>query len=537
MINFFNAKSWPFIEAYKLKDRLEKAGASKECVVFETGFGPSGLPHMGTFGEVFRTALVRQAFERIDSTPTKLICFSDDMDGFRKIPQNVPNPDMLGNYLGMPLTSVPDPFEKYDSFGAHNNAKLREFLDHYGFDYEFRSATEQYQSGVFDPMIIRALEKYDSIMDIMLPTLGAERRKTYSPILPISPATGKVLMTPLEGIDAEKGMITFKDVDGQSHEVSALGGNCKLQWKVDWAMRWIAQGVDYEMCGRDLEPTYKVSSKIARILGGESPENLTYGLFQDERGGKISKSLGNGLTIDDWKEFGIRESMAHFLFKRPTSDKRVHIGTIADSTTAYFNDLARYTKQDEQNQIDNPVWHIHQGEPIPPINGLDFNLITNLASVMGVEDPDILKAKILKSRGGQVDVNHPLFDVLIEKATHYYSEHLKPQNQYRLPTAEEKIALEAVRDKLAEMDDGLEADLYQKVFYTVGREAFGRKQLGDWFKATYEVLFGQSEGPRMGGFTALYGRENMVKHITSAIQGNFVNHDLGASFISHQTNG
>lgn len=522
MINYFNAQSWPFQQALKLKESLKNSSIEKGYVLFETGYGPSGLPHMGTFGEVFRTTLVRRAFQLIDTTPTRLFAFSDDMDGLRKVPDNVPNREMLQQYIGHPLTSVPDPFEQYESFGHHNNAMLRQFIDRYGFEYEFKSATEEYKSGRFDPTILKVLQHYKEIMDVMLPTLREERRNTYSPILPISPITGKVLYVPLENIDVKKGTVSYRDENGDLQETSAFGGKCKLQWKADWAMRWVALDIDYEMAGRDLGPTFELSAKIAKILGGRAPNNLIYELFVDENNQKISKSKGNGLTIDQWMAYGTPESMGHFIYTKPTSSRKLHLGTIAASTKEYFNNLARYEQQDLQQQIDNPIWHIHNGQPLPSVKGLDFDLIVNLASVVGAEDPAILKAQILRSKGDEVDQSHPLFDALIEKGVRYYVDFIKPNRAHSLPSGPEAIALQEVKDSLEVMSDNLSDEEYQNVFYAVGKKHFGKENLRTWFKRTYEVLFGQADGPRMGGFTGLYGRENTIDLISKGINGELV---------------
>lgn len=522
MLDYFNAKSWPFAEAKKLKDRMANQDNQKGYVLFETGYGPSGLPHMGTFAEVFRTTLVRRAFEKIDDTPTRLICFSDDMDGLRKVPENVPNRDLLAQYIGYPLTSVPDPFGQYDSFGAHNNARLRAFIEQYGFEYEFRSATEEYKSGRFDKALLNVLNNYELIMQVMLPSLREERQKTYSAILPISPVSGKVLMVSLDGINKEKGTVLFKDENGDQHEVPVTGGHCKLQWKADWAMRWYAQNVDYEMAGRDLAPTFHLSDRICRILGGTTPNNLIYELFVDENGQKISKSKGNGLTIDQWMAYGTPESMAHFIYTRPTSTRKIHMGSVATTTREYFSNLARYEQQGPIDQIENPVWYIHNGNPLPPIRGIDFDLVVNVASVSGIEDPSALSSQIKKNKGDKVDWDHPLFDALVEKGVNFYIDHVKPNRVYRPPSPLEKQGIIESAQIIAAMSDGLDDESYQDVFYAVGKKYFGKEGLREWFKGVYEVTFGQADGPRMGGFTNLYGRQETVDLLLSAANSDLV---------------
>lgn len=258
------AKAWPFEEAKKILKRYAKTGLP-ETVIFETGYGPSGLPHIGTFGEVARTSMVRHAFRILteDKVKTRLICFSDDLDGMRKIPDNVPDKAALEPYLQMPLSAVPNPFGgDYKSFADHNNAMLCRFLDTFGFDYEFASATEYYQSGKFDAVLLKAVERYDGIMKVMLPTLGEERQATYSPFLPISPKSGRVLYVPMKSVDAKAGTITFDDEDGVETTLSVTGGKVKLQWKPDFGMRWAALGVDFEMFGKDHQTNAGVYDRI-----------------------------------------------------------------------------------------------------------------------------------------------------------------------------------------------------------------------------------------------------------------------------------
>lgn len=518
---FLKASSWPFQEARKLQERLEKKENFKGYALFETGYGPSGLPHIGTFAEVFRTTLVRRAFECISDIPTRLVCFSDDMDALRKVPDNVPNQEMLREYIGYPLTSIPDPYGKYESFAHHNNAMLRSFVEGYGFDCEFKSATAEYKSGRFDQGLRRVLNNYEEIMGIMLPTLGSERRETYSPIMPISPVTGKVLMTGLEGIDKQAGTIRFRDEDGKVRETEVTGGKCKLQWKVDWAMRWAAQDVDYEMSGNDLLPTVRLSEQICRTLGGTPPNTLNYALFVDENNQKISKSKGNGISIETWLKYATPESLAHFLYQKPTAVKSLHKGTIGVASREYMDNLARFAGQSPQQQVDNPVWHIHAGKPPAPIAGLTPDLIINVAGVLNTEDPQLLVNQISKLKGNEVSA-HPMFNALVQKGVHYYLDHMRPTLAWRQPDQTEAKALTQVANQLAAMPDRLGDEEYQNVFYAVGKEHYGKEKLRDWFKGTYQVVFGHENGPRMGGFVNLYGRQNTVELIRRAVKGDLV---------------
>src|SRR5580692_9654867 len=356
--------AWPFEEARKIVARLAKR--PKDEVIFETGYGPSGLPHIGTFGEVARTTMVRHAFRVLteDRIKTRLLAFSDDMDGLRKVPDNVPNRDMLAAHLGKPLTQVPDPFGTHSSFGAHNNARLRGFLDQFGFDYEFASATDYYTSGRFDAALLHMLARYEAVMAIMLPSFRQERAATYSPFLPIHPKTGIVMQVPIEIVDAAAGKIAWRDpVTQESFETLVTGGHAKLQWKPDWAMRWYALGIDYEMAGKDLIDSVKLSGEIVRALGGTPPEGFNYELFLDEKGQKISKSKGNGLSIEEWLTYASPESLSQFMFQKPMAAKRLYFDVIPRTVDDYLGFLEAYPRQEWKERLGNPVWHIHSGAP------------------------------------------------------------------------------------------------------------------------------------------------------------------------------
>ena len=501
-----DARAWPFEEARKLVNRYNKAPPEKGYVLFETGYGPSGLPHIGTFGEVARTSMVRHAFETLSDIPTRMICFSDDMDGLRKVPDNVPNKEMLESALNKPLSKVPDPFGTHDSFAAHNNARLREFLDSFGFSYEFASSTDYYGSGRFDTALVRMLEVYDKVMAIMLPTLGEERRKTYCPFLPISPTTGNVLQVPLIAWDAARGEITFADEDGTEVTQSVTGGACKLQWKPDWAMRWYALEVDYEMSGKDLIDSVKVSSQICRALGGAAPEGFNYELFLDENAQKISKSKGNGLAVEEWLRYAPPESLSLFMFQKPKAAKRLYFDVIPRAVDDYLTFLMKYPAEPADKQIENPTWHIHNGTPpMPEEGGLSFAILLNLASVVNADDKAILWGFISRYVPSATPETAPYLDKLAGHAVSYYQDFVKPQKQYRAPSETEHKALVELEKKLAEMPDGATAEDVQNAVYEIGKNHFGKESLRDWFRALYEVLLGQSQGPRFGSFAALYG--------------------------------
>ncbi len=516
------SKAWPFEEARRIAKRYEKAPPEKGHVLFETGYGPSGLPHIGTFGEVLRTTMVRRAFEVISDIPTKLICFSDDLDGMRKVPDNVPNPEMLAEHLQRPLTSVPDPFGEFDSFGDHNNAMLRRFLDTFGFDYEFQSARDFYRSGRFDETLLKAAERYDALMEVMLASLREERQQTYSIFLPISPTTGRVLYVPLKNVDGTRGEITFDDEDGTETTLSVTGGNVKLQWKPDFGARWAALGVDFEPYGKEHAPNTPIYSKICRILGGTPPEVFTYELFLDEAGGKISKSKGNGLSIDEWLTYAATESLSYYMYLKPKTAKRLSWDVIPKAVDEYHQQLRAYAEQDIAKRIDNPVFHIH-GDDVPVSDMVvSFAMLLNLASVSGAEDKQALWGFIQRYAPEASAEKNPHLDQAAGFAVRYYNDFVKPTKVYRAPTDQERAAMEDLVARLKAWDGGVDAEELQSMVFSVGKD-HEFEPLRDWFKALYEVLLGASQGPRFGGFIALYGVDESIALIEAGLAG-----DLGA---------
>ena len=512
------SKAWPFEEARRILKRYEKAPPEKGYVLFETGYGPSGLPHIGTFGEVARTTMIRRAFQEISDIPTRLICFSDDMDGMRKVPDNVPNPEMLHQNLQRPLTAVPDPFEEYPSFGAHNNAMLRRFLDTFGFEYEFISATEFYKTGQFDAILLRAAERYDALMKVMLASLREERQQTYSIFLPISPKTGRVLYVPLKEINAKEGTITFDDEDGEEMTLPVTGGNVKLQWKPDFGARWAALGVDFEMYGKDHATNTPIYDSICEILGGKKPEHFTYELFLDQNGEKISKSKGNGLTIDEWLTYASTESLSYFMYQKPKTAKRMYFDVIPKAMDEYHQQLRAYPDQDPAKQIDNPVWHIHRGNPPASTMVVSYSMLLNLASVAGASDKSGLWGFIRRYAPEASPEGNPDLDAAAEFAVRYFRDFVKPTLVYRKPEGVEVAALEDLRRRLSVWDGGLDAEALQSMVFEVGKE-HGFDPLRAWFQVLYEVLLGQSQGPRFGGFIALYGIHETIALIDRGLAG------------------
>jgi len=546
------AKSWPFEQARILLERITRlrltdaerdlaAGlfaegkfaeavktlpALAKPVVFQCGYGASGLPHLGTFGEATRPTIVRTAFRALteDAIPTQLIVFSDDMDGLRKIPDNVPNKAMLEEDRDKPVTSVRDPFGEAESFGAYNNAKLRAFLDQFGFEYTFMSSTETYKSGRFDEVLLRILARFDAVQAIMLPTLGEERRATYSPFLPISPKSGKVLQAPTVGRDVEKGTITFPDEDGELTEVPVTGGAVKLQWRPDWAARWTALEVDFEASGKDLVDSVRVSNKIVKALGGEPPEAFHFELFMDENNQKISKSKGNGLTIEEWLRYGAPESLTYYMYQSPKSAKRLYFDVIPKATDEYLQQLDALIRKraegDNAAQLDNPAWHVHRGAPPEKGSPVSFSLLLNLVSAADASTKDLLWAFIARYIPGATPESEPLLDRLAGYAINYYEDFVKPSKQFRAPTEQERAAMQALVAKLKALPAGADAEAIQNEVFEVGKTA-GFEPLRAWFSALYEVLLGQSQGPRFGSFVAIFGVDRTVDLIERALAGEF----------------
>lgn len=507
--------AWPFEEARKILHRLEGKPPSKGFVLFETGYGPSGLPHIGTFGEVLRTTMVRHAFGLLSDISTKLYAVSDDMDGLRKIPDNIPNAEMIRKHLGQPLTRIPDPFGTHESFGHHNNARLQAFLDAFNFDYEFISSSECYFSGHFDPMLRSVLKHYDEIIHVILPTLGEERRATYSPFLPVCAETGRVLQVPVVERDEEASTIVYQREDGKLIETPVTGGHCKLQWKVDWGMRWAAFDVDYEMSGKDLIDSVKLSSQVCKILGHRPPEGFNYELFLDVDGSKISKSKGNGLTIDEWLQYAPEESLAYFMYQSPRRAKRLYFDVIPRAVDEYLSFLEKSPNQSTEEKLNNPVWHVHEGNPPQEELPLSFGILLNLASVCNTEDKAILWGFIGRYAPGAKAEAMPMVDRLLGYATAYYRDFVKPKKHYRAPTPEERKALKDLAHSLKGVEKTPEA-IQTEVFEVGKRHSY--ENLRDWFKTLYQVLLGQDEGPRMGSFIALYGVEETVRLIEDVLE-------------------
>ena len=515
--NIEKTNAWPFVEAKKILRERKKYIEKKGKIILQTGYGPSGLPHIGTFGEVARTSMVVNALNQITEIPKEIITFSDDMDGLRKVPDNIPNQEILKNNLHKPLTQIPDPFQKFDSFGEHNNEMLKKFLNEFNFNYSFKSSTELYKNGFFNETLKLILNKYQEIMNIIIPTLGVERQKTYSPFLPICPDTGVVLEIPVLEIDQKNSKIVF-DNFGKKLETSILNGNCKLQWKVDWAMRWFALDIDFEMYGKDLIESAILSTKIIKSLGKVNPSGFAYELFLDEKGEKISKSKGNGITINQWLEYASPESLSLFMYQNPKRAKKLYKEIVPKAVDEYLDFIDKGKNQTELQMLLNPVWHVHNGI-IPKENMImSFSMLLNLVETSNASSKELLWKFVKKYKPDILEKNQPIFDKLIEYAIKYFNDVIKKNKKYKKPNELEKKALIALIQILEKCDDKMKPEDIQTLIYTVGKENGYKENLRDWFKLIYEVVFGDENGPRMGFFISFFGVKEMQEVIRDKIK-------------------
>ena len=509
--------SWPFVEARKLIKERQKIYEKKGKITLQTGYGPSGLPHIGTFAEVARTTMMANAIKQIIDIPTEIITFSDDMDGLRKVPDNIPNKEILEKNLHKPLTSIPDPFNKYASFGEHNNEMLKSFLDKFNFNYTFKSSTENYKKGVFNKTLLLVLEKYEQIMEIIIPTLGKDRQKTYSPFLPICKETGKVLEVPIIEFNKKKGKIIYRNND-QDIETEVTNGKCKLQWKVDWAMRWYTFDVDYEMYGKDLIESAILSSKICKTLGKKNPNGFAYELFLDEKGEKISKSKGNGITIDQWLKYASPESLSLYMYQNPKRAKKLYADVVPKAVDEYLTCIDKFSEQDIKNKLLNPVWHIHKGNPPAEKSIMPFSVLLNLVGTSNATDKEVLWKFIKKYKKNIKIAEHPILDSLVEYALKYFEDVVKPNKKFKKPNEKEKKALQDLVKRLKDCKDQLNPEAIQTIVYSVGKDNGYQENLREWFKAIYEIIFGEEDGPRMGFFISFFGIKESIELINKYIK-------------------
>jgi|TARA_Y100000296_G_C5174710_1_gene259414 lysyl-tRNA synthetase class 1 len=509
--------SWPFVEARKLVKERQKIYEKKGKITLQTGYGPSGLPHIGTFAEVARTTMMVNAIKQLIDVPTEIITFSDDMDGLRKIPDNIPNKEILEKNLHKPLTSVPDPFNKYKSFGEHNNEMLKKFLDKFKFNYTFKSSTETYKKGLFNTALLLVLEKYEDIKEIVLPTLGKERQKTYSPFLPICLETGKVLEVPIIEIKKKEGKIIYQNGD-KKVETEVINGKCKLQWKVDWAMRWYAFDIDYEMYGKDLIESAVLSSKICKTLGKKSPNGFAYEMFLDEKGEKISKSKGNGITIEQWLKYASPESLSLYMYQNPKRAKKLYADVVPKAVDEYLICIDKFSEQDAKHRLLNPVWHVHNGNPPKEKSIMPFSVLLNLVGTSNATNKDVLWKFIIKYKKDIKVLDHPILDRLIEYALKYFTDIVKPNKKYRKPNEKEKKALQDLIKRLRDCKDQMDPEAIQTIVYSVGKDNGYKENLREWFKAIYEIIFGDQDGPRMGFFISFFGIKESIELINKYIK-------------------
>ena len=509
--------SWPFVEARKLVKERQKIYEKKGKITLQTGYGPSGLPHIGTFAEVARTTMMVNAINQIIDIPTEIITFSDDMDGLRKIPDNVPNKEILEKNLHKPLTSVPDPFKKYKSFGEHNNEMLKKFLNQLKFNYTFKSSTDTYKKGLFNDALLLVLEKYEQINNIVLPTLGKERQKTYSPFLPICPETGQVLEVPIIEIKKKEGKIIYQNGD-KKMETEVINGKCKLQWKVDWAMRWYSFNVDYEMYGKDLIESAIISNKICQTLGKKSPNGFAYEMFLDEKGEKISKSKGNGITIEQWLQYASPESLCLYMYQNPKRAKKLYADVVPKAVDEYLDCIDKFDQQDDKHRLLNPVWHVHNGNPPKEKSIMPFSVLLNLVGTSNATDKDVLWKFIKKYKKDIKVSDHPILDNLVEYALKYFTDIVKPNKKYKKPNEKEKKALQDLVKRLEDCKDQMDPEAIQTIVYSVGKDNGYQENLREWFKAIYEIIFGDQDGPRMGFFISFFGIKETIELINKCIK-------------------
>jgi len=511
------SSSWPFVEARKLIKERKKIFEKKGKITLQTGYGPSGLPHIGTFGEVARTTMMVNAIKQITQTPTEIITFSDDMDGLRKIPENIPNKEILKENLHKPLTSIPDPFKKYKSFGEHNNEMLKKFLDQFKFNYIFKSSTEIYKKGLFNEALLLVLEKYEEIKETVLPTLGKERQKTYSPFLPICPESGKVLEVPVIEIKKKEGKIIYQN-ENKKVETEIINGKCKLQWKVDWAMRWYAFDIDYEMYGKDLIESAILSSKICQIMGKKNPNGFAYEMFLDEKGEKISKSKGNGITIEEWLKYASPESLSLYMYQNPKRAKKLYADVVPKAVDEYLACIDKFTEQDDKEKLLNPVWHIHNGNPPKEKSIMPFSVLLNLVGASNATDKEVLWKFIKKNKKDIKVSDHPILDSLVGHALKYFEDIVKPKKKYRKPNPKEKKALQDLVERLKSCKENMDPEAIQTIVYSVGKDNGYKENLREWFKAIYEIIFGDQDGPRMGFFLSFFGIKESIELINKYIK-------------------
>ena len=509
--------SWPFVEARKLVKERQKIFEKKKKITLQTGYGPSGLPHIGTFAEVARTTMMVNAIKQITDIPTEIITFSDDMDGLRKIPDNVPNKEILEKNLHKPLTSVPDPFKKFKSFGEHNNEMLKKFLNEFKFNYTFKSSTETYKSGSFNEALLLVLEKYDEIKNIILPTLGKERKKTYSPFLPLCPDTGKVLEVPVIEIKKKEGKIIYQNGD-KKVETEVINGKCKLQWKVDWAMRWYTFDIDYEMYGKDLIESAILSSKICEALGKKGPNGFAYEMFLDEKGEKISKSKGNGITIEEWLKYASPESLSLYMYQNPKRAKKLYADVVPKAVDEYLTLIDKFEEQDDKQKLLNPVWHVHNGNPPKEKSIMPFSVLLNLVGTSNATDKNVLWKFIKKNKKGIKVEEYPILDSLVGYALKYFKDVVEPKKQYRKPNDKEKKALQDLVKRLKDCKEHMDPEAIQTIVYSVGKDNGYKENLREWFKAIYEIIFGDKDGPRMGFFISFFGIKESIELINKYIK-------------------
>lgn len=518
--------NWPHNEAERVALRLHD---TDKTAVFETGYGPSGLPHIGTFAEVVRTSYVIKAFRfNYPKRAYKLIVFSDDMDGLRSLPENVPNHALLQEHLGAPLSSLPDPFGKESSYAAFMNGRLKHFLDYYGFEYLFESSTNCYHTGVFNTALKRVMDNHEAIRNLFIKTISPDKRATWSPFFPICEHCGKIYTTSVLNIHPETYEITYRcDRDekayrscGHEGRVSILNGKVKMGWKVDWAMRWYTFGVDYEMHGKDLLDSASLSSKICSILGATPPLTYKYELFLDENAAKISKKIGNGISMEQWQSFAPVGSLLYFLLDEPNRARKMGMPILPRLVDNYITALKNETAEEPGSALwfVDSLQHHHDASDIDKTD-ISYSLLVNVAENLGSDDAELLY-DYARRYDATVEENAEFFRPLC----HHVLAYIKDTNSRRpgtvlgqLPPGDYFSALQSLSVDLDALADAnsFRGEMLQNLVFAVGRKH--GLEPGNWFRFLYETLLGKTQGPRLGSFFAMLGPDKVRALLHKAI--------------------
>ena len=523
---------WPYEEARKVAERVARYEAGRPAI-FQSGFGPSGMPHLGTMAELLRPSYVRKAFERLAQSgsieparPARLIVFIDDMDGLRKVPENIPNRETTSFHLGEPVSRIPDPFgDCHPSFSEHMLSLLEKFLAPVEIEFELIKSTEMYGSGQFDEALKLILARHQQIIEIIAPTLREENRAGWSPVMPVCPSCGQVNSTLVTGYHPERASVEFsceKNIGGSKScgfkgEQSVLGGKAKVGWKVDWALRWYALKVDYELYGKDLIDSARLSGQILKVLGGKPPLGFPFEMFLDEEGHKVSKSVGRGVTVDQWTRYAPIEVLKYFLLVNPRRARKLFLEAIPQYVDDYLDALRAYAAAPENERGNLPIdLVIQRTTPRRFDSELTFGMIMNLVSALGTGDRDLIWNYLTgydPRIAGNPDTER-MGKTLMECALNVYADFIEPTKKRYLPEANERDQLRALMEFLVG-NSGATAEEIEKKIYDLGRENYDKP--GKIFPLLYRVLLGQERGPRLGAFIKLATPQRMIEILNNSL--------------------